>query len=336
MSMPHVSIAGRAVGPGLPAYLLAEMACAHDGEAGKAKRLVDAALAAGADGVQLQFFRTAELVTPGNPIHELLSRIEFDDEEWADIHAHARASGLHVWACTFDPPSVELALRLGVDAIKLNSSDLSNPGGLGRVASTMDEVAHGLAVARAAGGLGRVVLMHGVQNFPTPVADAHIRRMGLLRANFGLPVGYADHTDAENPAARVLDLAALGLGACLLEKHITLDRAEKGVDHQAALEPEEFRAWVARMREAEAALGAGELAPLTEADERYRSFQKKSVVAARDLAAGAVLAEADVRFLRTGERPELSPGDLPRLLGRRLARAVPALAALRPEDVEAP
>lgn len=343
--MPHTAtIAGRRVGVEEPVYILAEMACAHDGSAHKAKQLVDAAKGAGADGVQLQFYSTDDLVTPSNDIYSLLKRIELDREAWADVHAHARESGLHVWACTFDLPSVALAGQLGVDAIKLNSSDLSNPDMLQAVAglgvpftlgcgaSTMDEIALGLETARAAGGTD-IVLMHGVQNFPTPLEDANLRRITQLKSLFGDPVGYADHTDATLPAARYIDLAALGLGARLLEKHITLSRAEKGVDYQAALEPGELAEYVTLMREVDGAMGANELKPLTTSDKRYRTFQKKSVVACRDLAAGHVLTGGDVRFLRTGAAPELPPSRLPELLGRALNKNVTALTPLRHEDL---
>ena len=304
---------------------------------------MDGAQAAGADGVQLQFFSTDDLVTPDNDIHGLLKRIELNGDQWRDVYAHARQSGLDVWACTFDLPSLALAGMLGVDGIKLNSSDLSNPAmlrataelgvpfTLGCGASTMDEIAQALETVGEAGA--RVILMHGVQNFPTSLDSANLRRISLLRSLFEPCVGYADHTDASLPEARAIDLTALGLGACFLEKHITLDRSEKGVDYQAALEPREFKDFVALIRGVESALGDGALRPLTDSDRQYREFQKKSIVAARDLEPGDELTDEAVRFLRTGGTPGLPPARFPELRGRRLARPVSAMSPLSMEHL---
>ncbi|MBG0791122.1 MAG: N-acetylneuraminate synthase family protein [Desulfovibrionaceae bacterium] len=341
---PTVEIRGRLMGDGRPVYILAEMACAHDGSPEKAKRLIDAAKAAKADGVQLQFFCTDELVTPNNKIHSLLKRIELDREQWRDIHAHARQSGLDVWACTFDLPSVALAGELGVDGIKLNSSDLASPDmiravsalgipfTLGTGASTLEEIAQALDVAREAGGED-IVLMHGVQNFPTALKDANLKRIKLLRSLFPNCVGYADHTDASLPEAKVIDLTALGMGACLLEKHITLDRSEKGVDYQAALEPQELKEYVAAVRGVETGLGSDALRPLTESDKQYRKFQKKSIVAARDLTAGQAITGDTVRFLRTGGTPAIPPSRFSELDGRILKEGVSAMTPIKMEHL---
>ncbi len=346
MAQP-ITMARRKAGANGLVYILAEMACSHDGSEDRALRLIDAAREAGADGVQLQFFHTEALVTPNNPIHETLLRIQLGHDAWGRIHEHARQSGLDVWACVFDPPSVELARDLGVDGVKLNSSDLSNPvmlhaaaslGAtltLGCGASTLEEIAQALDVLTQAGATD-VILMHGVQNFPTPLEDANLRRIALLRSAFCMNVGYADHTDASDPAAQYVDLTALGYGACLLEKHFTLDRSEKRTDYQAALEPDELMRYVALIRLVEKALGSETVRPLTESDRNYRKFQKKSIVAAIDLPAGRTLREEDVRFLRTGGEPGLPPTMLPELLGRAILADIPAMTPLRLEDLARP
>lgn len=298
-------------------YIIAEMACAHDGDFNKAIRLVDAAVEAGADAVQLQFFRSEETVTPHHEVFGVLQKIEFSKENWTKIFNHARSKGIHVFVCTYDVPSVQFAVDLKADGIKLNSADLSNPEvviavaksgipfTLGTGASTLDEISTGVRMAKE-NGAKDIILMHGVQNFPTKTEDLNILRVELLRDVFELPVGYHDHTEGEDPFAQVVDLIAVGLGASVIEKHITLSRAEKGIDYQAALEPSEFKAFVERIKRAYVALGSKEIKPFTESELRYRKFQKKSIVASRALKAGEVISRDMVSFIRNTD-PGMAP-----------------------------
>lgn len=298
-------------------YIIAEMACAHDGDFDKAFKLIDAAVNANADAIQLQFFKSEETVTPHHEVYNILKKIEFSEQQWADIFNYARSKNIHVFVCTYDVPSVALAAKLGADGIKLNSADLSNPEvviavaktgipfTLGTGASTLDEIASGIRIAKE-NGAKDIILMHGVQNFPTKTEDLNICRVELLRDVFNLPVGYHDHTEGEDPFAQVVDLIAVGIGACVIEKHITLSRAEKGIDYQAALEPNEFKTFVERIRRAYIAIGSKEIKPFTESELRYRKFQKKSIVASRNLKSGEVITREMVSFIRNVE-PGIAP-----------------------------
>ena len=342
--MHTIRLGSKAVGPQHPTYIIAEMACAHDGDPGKALQLVEAAATTGADAVQLQFFSKDHQVTPDHPAFSTLQRIAFSRAQWEPVVAAARATGLDVLACTFDVPSARLALEFRVDGIKLNSSDLSNPDlldlvaasgvpfTLGTGASTVEEICAAVLAAERHAPL-HMVLMHGVQNFPTSIADAHIRRVGLLQRIFDYPVGYADHTDGSMPESPLMDLLALGAGACVLEKHYTMSRAEKGVDYQAALEPAEFARYVQLVRTAETALGPTRFKPLSESDRSYRQFQKKSIVAARDLAAGEILTREMVEYMRTSGDPGLPPTAWPELAGRPLGAPVAKHAQLQRNSV---
>jgi N,N'-diacetyllegionaminate synthase len=333
-------IRGREISARQAPYLIAEMACAHDGDLQKAKALVDSAAQAGADAVQLQVFSVENQVIPSHSLHPLLVKLEFSAQAWTEIFAYAHSQNMAVFCFAYDIPSLQLALKLGIDGIKLSSADLSNPEmlqaaarsglpiTLGTGASTLDEIGEALGVIRAVGG-EKVVLMHGVQNFPTALPDANLRHIQLLQRVFEMPIGYQDHTDAALEISKVMDLVALGMGVCMLEKHITLDRAEKGTDYQAALEPAEFKAWVATMRLAAQALGSAEIRPFNESDINYRKFQKKSIVAARALRQGETLTRDMVAFLRTGQ-PGLPPREWARLQGKPLARDACRVCALYP------
>ncbi len=341
----NVKIHDKSIGPGSPIYIIAEMACAHDGDMVKAKRLIEMAADSNADAVQLQFFSPDDLVTPDHDVYDLLHRIKFSREQWREIYEHARQYQLHVFACTYDTPSAELAFDLKVDGIKLNSSDLSNPDllkiiaeskipfTLGTGASTIDEIA--LAVDTAlAHQSDQIIIMHGVQNFPTAIDYANINKIKLLRALFPFPVGYQDHTDAEEPFSRAIDLLAIGAGACVIEKHITLDRSEKGTDYQAALQPSEFQSFVRQIRFAEKAMGGNRIQPLGENDRAYRAFQKKSVVTIRDLEKGEKISRECVAFLRS-KIAGLPPTAFPEIDGKTVSRVIKKFTALQHEDIAA-
>jgi len=340
-----VALGHKHIGAGHPPYVIAEMACAHNGEVSAARKLVDAADAAGADAIQLQFFVPEHTVTPHHEAHAVLQEIAFSEAEWTEVFSFARTRRPHVWVCTYDVPSVALAVKLGADGIKLNSADLSNPEvlvdvarsripfTLGTGASSQEEIERGLQTASDQGARD-VVLMHGVQNFPTAIDELNISRLAWLRQTFaGLPVGYADHTSGDDPFSRQVDLIALGVGADVIEKHICLDRGH-GIDSQAALEPDELSAFVETVRTGYRALASPGLSGFTKSDLRYRRFQKKSIVAARDIAIGETLCRADVAFLRN-DTPGIPPIDWEaRIAGRRTSRRIAKHENITPDMVE--
>ncbi len=338
-----VKIGDKVVGRDEPVYVIAEMACAHDGDIEKAKRLIDAAVSAKADAIQLQFFSRKDLMTPDHEVYELLGKIEFSPQQWEDIYAYARQSPVHVFACTYDVPSAELAIELGVDGIKLNSSDLSNPDlleivakskipyTLGTGASTVEEIAQAVETSISHGG-DRIIIMHGVQNFPTEIQHAQMNKIKMLRTLFHFPVGYQDHTDASHPFSRVIDLLAIGMGAGVIEKHITLDRSEKGTDYQAALEPDEFGEFVRMVRRADGAMGSKRILPLTRNEKDYRRFQKKNIVADSDITKGQTVVKGMLAFMRS--KPGLSPLQAHNVVGKVAKRNISRFENILPEDLE--
>lgn len=325
-------------------YIIAEMACAHDGDIAKAKKLIDTAVEAHADAVQLQFFSPDDLVTPDHEIYDLLQKINFSHQDWKEIHKYAGQYDIHIFACTYDIPSAQLAIDLKVDGIKLNSSDLSNPDllrivaesqipfTLGTGASTIEEIDQAVQTSKQYGG-DQIIIMHGVQNFPTAIDNAHINKIKLLHRHFGLPVGYQDHTDASNPFSRMIDLLAIGAGACVIEKHITVDRSKKGTDYEAALEPKEFKEFVKLIRTAEAAMGPTTIQPLSESDIAYRRFQKKSIVATRDIGIGEKISRQDITFLRTS-KAGIPPISFKEIVGKTVTKNIQKFKPLLLKDIK--
>jgi N-acetylneuraminate synthase/N,N'-diacetyllegionaminate synthase len=344
-------IRGRELGRG-PTFVIAEAGVNHNGDLDLARRLIDAAAAAGADAVKFQTFRTEALVSAAAPKaryqvettggaesqQAMLARLELGRDAHAMLRDHAAACGLVFFSTPFDEASADLLGALGVELFKVPSGEVTNLPLLRHVAakgrpvllstgmSTLDEVAAAVETIRAAGD-PPLAILHCVSAYPAPVEDTNLRAMDTLHARFGRPVGLSDHTLGIEIA-----LAAVARGAAVLEKHLTLDRALPGPDHRASLEPTDFAALVRGVRAIERALGDGDKRPMpSELDTR--SVARRSLVAARALPAGHRLTRGDVAIKRPGTG--LAPADLEAVVGRTLARAVGAdelldWGALRP------
>jgi N-acetylneuraminate synthase/N,N'-diacetyllegionaminate synthase len=325
--------------------IVAEAGVNHDGDEEKARRLVEAAAAAGADVVKFQLFRAEEVASASAPKAgyqldttgedesqlDMLRSLELPPEAFPRLFLHARALGLEFLATAYAPDELDLLDDAGVEAFKFASAQIvelpllehaARKGKLLIVSTgmaTVEEIAEALAAIRAAGD-PPVCLLQCTTSYPSEAADANLRAIATLRERFGVPVGYSDHTEGD--AASV---AAVALGAVLVEKHLTLDRALAGPDHAASLDPAGFAAMVDRIREAEAALGSPEKRP-TEVELENAAVMRRSLHAAVDVPAGTELRPEHVAMKRpnTGLPPKL----LPELLGRTAARDIPADTAL--------
>jgi N,N'-diacetyllegionaminate synthase len=326
-------------------YIIAEMACSHDGDMALAQRIIDGAGNAGADAIQFQIWLLEDMMTAAHPAFGDVKKLEFSRDQWRDLAKHVRTNwpGMEIIACVYEAASTQFALDMGADAYKIHSADLSNPWLIGEVAatgkridlsvggSTLDEIQNALEWIRAAGNQN-IWLMYGYQNFPTRIDDVHLNYMMKLRDMFDLPVGYQDHTNADEPGAFWLPAAAAGMGVDILEKHITHDRAAKGADHEAALNPDEFAGFTRMVREIELAKGVATPRPFSEDEKRYRVYSKKSIVAARDLPAGHVIERDDLVFLRA-EHLGLPPDQADKLIGRAVRHDLSMQDLVTLEDV---
>jgi len=342
-----ITVRGRRISDSDPVYIVGEIACGHQGDVEQTKRLIEAVVAAKADAVQLELFNPPANLVGSLPFYKVVEDLSFNRAQWNELMAFARGHDIAVSAFVYDDVSMDWALDLKPDMLKLNSSDISNPdliiaaakSGLpftvGTGASTFQEVAEAVDLSLSHGGT-RMILQHGVQNFPTPTDNAHIRRIAMLKESFGGLVMYADHTDGTNPLADYLDLVAIGMGVAMVEKHIVLDRAAKGVDWEAALDPARFARYVETMRAGWRALGPERLMPPTEGDEKYRRFQKKSIVASQDIPSGTALTRSHVSFLRAqGTGSGLSPMRFQDITGRKTRRAIAKWEQITLADLEA-
>ena len=327
-------------------YIIAEMACSHEGNPVLARKIINGAVAAGADATQFQIWKAKDMVVPSHPDLPLLQRIELNFEEWSALAVHVRKScpEMEIIACVYEREIVDFCELIEVDAYKLHASDLSNPYLVRHVAatgkridlsvgaSTIEEIRSAIQWIRETSD-SEIWMMYGYQNFPTPTDAIHLDYMMKLRDLFQVPIGYQDHTGGDLKGAFWLPAAAVGMGVNVLEKHITHDRSKKGVDYQAALNPDEFVRFVAMVREIEAAKGNAVPRLFSEEEQKYRKYSKKSLVAARVLPAGTIITEKDIVFTRAIELG-LPPDQAGRLIGKMVRRDISAFDLICEDDLQ--
>ncbi len=267
----------------------------------------------------------------------MLQRLELPADALRAAFARAAERGIAAFSTPFDVASVGLLLDLGVPALKVGSGDLTNlpllraaaaagrPLILSTGMSSLDEVDAAVAAIRAAGD-PPLALLHCLSAYPAPPPETNLRAIRALRSRYGVEIGFSDHT-----TGMAVPIAAVALGATIVEKHLTLDRDLPGPDHAASMEPRALAALAAALREAHGALGDGDKrSQPSEADARR--VARRSLVAARDLAAGSVLAADDLDAKRPADG--ISPLRLDEVIGRRLLRDLPADALLEPADLD--
>lgn len=319
-----------------PLTVIAEIAQGHEGKPAQAAALLVAGAAAGADAVKFQLVYADELAAPDYAHFKLFQSLEMPDTAWADLANLASAKGTQLHLDIFGTRSLALAERVGASAVKIHSTDMANVALIRAVAHSAigevllscggcqrGEIEQAIESLRAK----RLTLLHGFQGYPTPVEANQIARLAALAAlgaGARARIGFADHAPADDPLRFLLPAAAIGAGATVLEKHLTLALVMKLEDHEAALNPDEFAQFVIQMRACAAAIGvvASSAADfgMTHAETEYRQKVRKHVVAARDLAAGAVLRPEDLGLKRTSSTDACD--DLALAYGKRLKSAV--------------
>ena len=337
-----VKVGDHQIGDGANCFVLGEVASAHQGEPAEALELARSAQRAGADGIKFQLFAAEELIAPNDSRFPTFRQIEITPQEWERILDEAQEMGLPVFADIFDRPSLKIGEKGGVAAYKIHSTDMENPDFIRAVAATGKPVllstgGSGLGTVEAAiesttgEGNREIVLLHGVQNFPTQVGDSHLRHIRTLKERFGLPVGFLDHVDGGSPMAKLLPALAVAFGADLVEKHITRDRQAKGFDYESSLEPGPFGEMVDLIRQSEKAEGDEEMT-LGESAHRYHQLMRRAVVSREALQKGEPLRAEQLALVRNEKG--VAPSGVPRLLGRRPRRDIPAWEPLTEELFE--
>lgn len=340
-----VSFLGREIGPGRPCFVIAEIGLNHNGELDIAKKLIDAAKAAGCDAVKFQK-RDVENLAIGSVLDAADARfpafgatyrairehMEFDKAEFGELIAHARAAGLPFFCTPFDVPSFQFLEELGMEAYKLASHSLTNLPFLEHAAARKkpcilstgmalpEEVDRAVDVFKKAGC--PLILLHCVSSYPTPYEHANLRVMDTLSSRYGVPVGYSGHE-----VGTLATIAAVSRGACVVERHITLDTKMMGFDHKLSIDPAQLKQVVADIRAVEIMLGDG-VKRLLPVEQITRDKYHVSWVSKTPIKAGAVITEDMLTLKNPGTGIPAWKKD--QVVGRKAKGDIPADALIEP------
>ncbi|MEL0007950.1 MAG: N-acetylneuraminate synthase [Luminiphilus sp.] len=323
--------------------IIAEAGVNHDGNIEQALRLVDVAADAGADLVKFQTFDANALATANAELAAyqeqasecenqsrtgqlaMLQRLQLSEQDHMTLIAHCETRGIGFFSTAFDLESLDFLARLGAERFKVPSGEITNLPYLRRIASfqkdvimstgmaELSEIGEAIDCLKAAGlPKDKITLLHCTTEYPAPIEEVNLRAMQAMADKFGVAVGYSDHTDGIDVA-----IAAVAMGASVIEKHFTLDKNLPGPDHSASLEPEALNAMVEGIRRIECALGSAQK-QCTVSERKNIHLVRKSIVAARAISADEVFSEENLTVKRpaTGLSPMLWDG----VIGKRASR----------------
>ena len=318
-------------------YIIAEAGDNHNGDFNTALKLVDVAKRAGADCVKFQTFVTEEIISKYAEMaeyqkqntgkeesqFEMVKRLELSFDEFRKIKEYCDRVGIQFLSTPFDLKSVDFLNELGVPFFKIPSGEITNYPYLIKIAHTgkpvvmstgmcePDEILAAINVLENNGG-GEITLLHCNTEYPTPLKDVNLYAMRTMKKMFGKKVGYSDHTKGIE-----VPVAAVALGACVIEKHFTLDKNMPGPDHKASLEPDELGRMVKNIRNIEIALGDG-VKHVSESERKNIAIARKSIVARRNIQEGEILTEDNLAVKRPGTG--INPMQWMEVLGTRAVR----------------
>ncbi len=330
----NVKIGRFCLGERFPVFVIAEAGVNHNGRLELAKKLIDAAQKAGADAIKFQTFKSESLVTAHAPQADyqkrtspykdqltMLKELELSSNNFRELFLYCHRKKIMFLSTPFDEESVELLAELNVPAFKVSSGDLTNFTLLKKIAryhkpvllstgmATLAEVREAVECIYRSGN-HQLILFHCTSNYPTAFNDVNLKALRTLQKKFHVPVGFSDHTVGIETA-----VAAVAMGCCVIEKHLTLDKNFDGPDHQASSDPREFQSLVNAIRHVEMALGDGQKKP-TKSEEPIKRVARKSIVAVLDIAPGEKLTRAMLTVKRPGTGIE--PKWLGKLIGARV------------------
>lgn len=300
-------------------YIIAEAGVNHNGSLELAKRLVDAAKKAGADAIKFQTFKAENLVTKGaakaeyqikntgndNSQYQMLKELELSNSDFIMLKQYCDAVKIEFLSTAFDLESIDFLFKLGINRFKIPSGEINNYPYLKKIAqmqlpiilstgmSTLDDVGCAVKLLQT-NGMQEIALLHCTTEYPAAVHEINLRAMTTMKNEFGLTVGYSDHTEGIE-----IPIAAVAMGAKIIEKHFTLDKSMEGPDHKASLEPDELKMMINGIRKVEMALGDGIKKP-TDAELKNILIVRKSVVAKRKINKGEAFSDSNLTVKRPG------------------------------------
>lgn len=300
-------------------FIIAEAGDNHNGSRELAFRLIDKAVEAGADCVKFQTFVTEEVISKraekaeyqkaatgsDESQYQMVKKLELSFEQFRELQKYAEERDITFISTPFDIPSVEFLDSINIPCFKIPSGEITNLPYLIKIAETgrdvimstgmaeLNEIECAINILREHGS-GDISLLHCNTEYPTPYEDVNLRAMLTLKEKFGVRVGYSDHTQGIE-----VPIAAVALGAEIIEKHFTLDHNMEGPDHKASLEPDELKQMVDGIRKTEKTLGNG-IKTASPSEKKNIQIARKSIVARRDIKKGEILTEENLAVKRPG------------------------------------
>lgn len=300
-------------------FIIAEAGVNHNGSIDVAKQLVDVAKQSGADCIKFQTFIAENLVSKKADLadyqiknmknnqsqYSMLKELELSFQDFCEIKKYCEQVGIIFLSTPFDFASIDFLQQLDMAYWKIPSGEITNLPYLEKIASTRkpiilstgmsneDEVRDAITILKR-GGSDKIALMHCTSEYPAPFCEVNLRAMVTLRDVFGYPVGYSDHTEGW-----AVPVAAVALGADIIEKHFTLDKKMEGPDHKASLEPQELKKMICQIRNVQCALGTGEKGPQP-SEVKNMKIARKSIVAKRNICKGEVFSTENITIKRPG------------------------------------
>ena len=307
-------------------FIIAELSQTHEGSLSLAKMIIKASSNAKADAVKVQVFTADELAIPAYKHFKLFKQLEWPETSWKELIDYSHDCGLKIFADVFGANSLRMLIRNGIDGLKIHGTDMRNFRLLKKIAEvdlplllsigggTVEETKTALSILQKKKRKSQFVLMHGFQSYPTLVEHTNLKKMLYFKNQFDLPIGFADHIDGDHRLNFGLCAAAIGMGASVIEKHITISRIIKMEDYESALSPDEFEKFVLKIRKLNTAMGNYSEKMLS-VEKNYRNETRKHVVADVPLKSGQTIEENDIT-LRRADSDEI-PSDLEDVIGKK-------------------
>lgn len=337
-----------------PVYIIAEAGVNHNGDINLAKKLIDIAAESGVDAVKFQTFRTDKLVSKTaskadyqkkstskeESQHEMIKRLELSHEDHLILKEHCKAKGVHFLSSPFDIESADFLNNLGMNIFKIPSGEITNLPYLRHIGkfgkevilstgmSTLEEIKSALEILSKSGtNKDQIIVLHCNTEYPTPLEDVNLHAMLSIRDELNVRIGYSDHTKGID-----IPIAAVALGALVIEKHFTISRNMEGPDHKASIEPDELKRMVQAIRNVEIAISGSGIKEPSNSEKKNIPIARKSIHLAKPLTKGAILDESCLLALRPGDG--ISPMNWDNLIGKELTRDLPYIHKLRWEDLK--
>lgn len=320
-------------------YIIAEAGVNHNGDIGIAKKMVDAALKCGVDAIKFQTFKSESIVTKyadraryqklntknNDSQYEMLKKLELSFDNFIELSDYCKGKKLEFLSTPFDFESADFLNDIGVKAFKISSGDITNIPFLQHIAkknkpmiistgmSNLGEIEEAIRAIKDMGN-NSIYILHCTSNYPAKLETVNLNAIDTLKAAFKLPVGYSDHTEGIE-----IPIAAAAKGACIIEKHFTLNKNFEGPDHKASLDVEELNAMVRAIRNVEKAMGDG-IKKCTADEMDVKTAARKSIVASRFIKKGEIIRREDISFKRSGSG--ISPKDYNYIINKRAKRDI--------------